>query len=301
LKKFADKLEDDKANHGEIEQRDTILDKADFLRYEVEDFVEAEKVYREAYAMTGGASKKMEILFECLLMAFVKEEVPKIGIDIKTCLKLVDDGADWDKKNKLKIFEGVYCMMIRDFKKASDLFVNSIATFTATEVMTFREFVFYTVVLAILTQDRKTIKKDVIHSPDILAVNRDIPNLKSFGESFYNCDYKTFFREFIEICEQVKSDKYLKDHAHYYTKEMRLVAYKQYLESFKSVTIDNMANAFGVSGDFIDRELSTFIYNGKLNCKIDKVSGVIESNRPNRKAELFGNTIKMGDALLNRV
>jgi len=51
-------------------------------------------------------------------------------------------------------------MMIRDFKKASDLFVNSIATFTATEVMSFRDFVFYTVVLSILTQDRKTIKKE---------------------------------------------------------------------------------------------------------------------------------------------
>ena len=80
-----------------------------------------------------------------------------------------------------------------------------------------------------------------------------------------------------------------------------MVAYKQYLESFKSVTIENMASAFGVSGDFIDRELSTFIYNGKLNCKIDKVSGVIESNRPNRKVELFQNTIREGDALLNRV
>ena len=102
-----------------------------------EDFDAAEKVYREAYAMTGGASKKMEILFECLLMAFINEEIPKIAIDIKTCNKLVEDGADWDKKNKLKIFEGVYCMMIRDFKKASDLFVNSIATFTATEVMSF--------------------------------------------------------------------------------------------------------------------------------------------------------------------
>jgi len=42
-------------------------------------------------------------------------------------------------------------MMIRDFKKASDLFVSSVATFTATEVMPFREFVFYAVVLAILT------------------------------------------------------------------------------------------------------------------------------------------------------
>ena len=82
---------------------------------------------------------------------------------------------------------------------------------------------------------------------------------------------------------------------------MRLVAYKQYLESYKSVTIDYMAKAFGVSTDFIDKELSTFIYNGKLNCKIDKVSGVIESNRPNRKVEMFNNTIIKGDALLNRV
>jgi 26S proteasome regulatory subunit N7 len=62
-----------------------------------------------------------------------------------------------------------------------------------------------------------------------------------------------------------------------------------------------MAKSFGVSPDFIDKELSNFIYIGKLSCKIDKVSGVIETNRPNRKAELFMNTIKNGDALLNRV
>ena len=81
-------------------------------------------------------------------------------------------------------------------------------------------------------------------------------------------------------------------HANFFIKEMRLVAYRQYLESFKSVTIDNMAKSFGVNADFIDRELSNFIYIGRINCKIDKVSGVIETNRPNRKAELFQNTIK---------
>ncbi len=67
------------------------------------------------------------------------------------------------------------------------------------------------------------------------------------------------------------------------------------------MTIDNMAKSFGVSADFIDKELSNFIYIGKINCKIDKVSGVIETNRPNRKVELFQNNIKQGDALLNRV
>ena len=243
----------------------------------------------------------MEILFEILLMSIEKEDINSIKKDIDTCHKLIEDGADWDKKNKLKIFEGVYCMMIRDFNKAAGLFVNSIATFTCVELMSFRDFVFYAVVLGVLTQNRKTIKKEIIHSPDILAVNRDIPHLKTFSEAFYNCDYRTFFASFIHICEAVKEDKYLKPHASYYTKEMRLVAYKQYLESFKSVTIENMASAFNVSGDFIDKELSTFIYNGRLNCKIDKVAGVIESNRPNRKVALFQDTIKEGDALLNRV
>ena len=128
--------------------------------------------------MTGGASKKMEILLEVLLMNIEKEDVAPIRKDIAECHKLVEEGADWDKKNKLKIFEGVYCMMVRDFKKASDLFVSSIATFTAVELMTMKEFVFYTVVLGLLTQDRKTIKKDIIHSPDILALNREIPHLK---------------------------------------------------------------------------------------------------------------------------
>ena len=144
--------------------------------------------------MTGGASRKMEILFEILLMNIEKENIAVISKDIDTCHKLIEEGADWDKKNKLKIYEGVYLIMIRDFKKAATNFVSSIATFTAVEVMPFREFVFYAVVLAILTQDRKTIRKEIIHSPDILSVNRDIPHLKEFSESFFNCDYKIFFQ-----------------------------------------------------------------------------------------------------------
>ena len=53
-----------------------------------------------------------------------------------------------------------------------------------------------------------------------------------------------------------------------------------------------MASSFGVTPEFLDKELSNFIYAGKISCKIDKVSGVIESNRPNRKVELFNNTVK---------
>ena len=44
----------------------------------------------------------------------------------------------------------------------------------------------------------------------------------------------------------------------------------QFLESYKSVTLGSMAAAFGVSVDFMDRELVDFIVAGRLPAKIDK-------------------------------
>jgi len=49
------------------------------------------------------------------------------------------------------------------------------------------------------------------------------------------------------------------------------------------------------------RELSRFIAAGRLNCKIDKVGGVIETNRPDTKNAQYQSVIKQGDNLLNRI
>jgi 26S proteasome regulatory subunit N7 len=49
------------------------------------------------------------------------------------------------------------------------------------------------------------------------------------------------------------------------------------------------------------REISRFIACGRLNAKIDKVSGVLETNRPDAKNALYQSTIKQGDLLLNRI
>lgn len=178
-------------------------------------------------------------------MNIEKFDLDAVKKDIATCTQLVEEGADWDKKNKLKVFEGVYCMIIRDFKRASDLFLSSVASFTCVELLDYKTFVFYAVLMAMVTQDRRTLKNKVIHSSDIKAVITD--KLKVFLESFYNCEYKPFFDAFVDILEQVEKDLYLKEHVDYFAKEMRLVAYLQFLNAFKSVTIENMARAFGVS------------------------------------------------------
>jgi len=135
LKKFDKRTEEAKEREGDVEVRDSILDKAQFLKDEARDYPQAEKVFRDAYEKTGGASRKMEILFEIILMNLEKYDMDALKKDVNTCKGLVDEGADWDKKNKLKIFEGVYCMLIRDFKRAAELFMSNIATFTCTELM----------------------------------------------------------------------------------------------------------------------------------------------------------------------
>jgi 26S proteasome regulatory subunit N7 len=47
--------------------------------------------------------------------------------------------------------------------------------------------------------------------------------------------------------------------------------------------------------------LPLFIAAGKLHCKIDKVAGVLETNRPDARNAFYQATIKQGDFLLNRI
>lgn len=48
-------------------------------------------------------------------------------------------------------------------------------------------------------------------------------------------------------------------------------------------------------------DLYKFIAAGRLNCVIDRVNGVIETNRPDAKNAQYQTVIKQGDLLLNRI
>ena len=75
--------------------------------------------------------------------------------------RLIEEGGDWDRRNRLKTYEGLYCMSVRDFKKAATCFFDTMATFTSTELMDYRSFVKYAVFCCLVAQDRGEIKKQV--------------------------------------------------------------------------------------------------------------------------------------------
>ena len=87
----------------------------------------------------------------------------------------------------------MYFLLVRNFKKAAELFLDTLSTFTSYELFDYHTFIFYTVVTSIVSLDRPRLREKVIDAPEILAVIAEIPHLGSFLNSFYNSEYKEFF------------------------------------------------------------------------------------------------------------
>ncbi|GAB2289414.1 proteasome regulatory particle subunit [Dionaea muscipula] len=300
LKKLDEKIADAEESLGESEVREAHLAKSLF-HIRIGDKEKALEQLKVTESKTVAVGQKMDLVFYTLQIAFFYMDFELISRSIDKAKNLFEEGGDWERKNRLKVYEGLYCMSTRNFKKAAGLFLDSISTFTTYELFPYDTFIFYTVLTSIISLDRVSLKQKVVDAPEILAVIGKIPFLSEFLNSLYDCQYKSFFSAFAGMTEQIKFDRYLHPHFRYYMREVRTVVYSQFLESYKSVTIDAMAKAFGVTVEFIDLELSRFIAAGKLHCKIDKVSGVLETNRPDSKNALYQATIKQGDFLLNRI
>lgn len=66
--------------------------------------------------------------------------------DINICMQ----GGDWERKNRLRSYEGLYKMAVRDFKAASALFLEAVPTFGSYELISYEQLVFYTVITCML-------------------------------------------------------------------------------------------------------------------------------------------------------
>ncbi|KAK5000748.1 proteasome regulatory particle subunit [Elasticomyces elasticus] len=133
----------------------------------------------------------------------------------------------------------------------------------------------------------------------------DFKPLASLIQSLYTGQYNTFFSALAAVETQFLSqDRYLYEHKGWFVREMRLRAYAQLLQSYKVVSLESMASSFGVSVDWLDRyvltsttytpvaggcklivhrDLAPFIASQRLPCTIDRVKGVIETQRAGDK------------------
>lgn len=293
---------DAQANQGDMEVLDALFEISRFqARIGAKEAAYAAcDVIRDKPKISTG--KRIDAVMEKIRVALFHEDTATATAELAAARGLVDGGGgDWDRNNRLSVYESMASILNRDVKQAADKLIKGVATFTCTELCTYKEFVFYAVITNILTLDRPQLKKKIIDGPDILQIIRQIPGLYDLVTSLYDCEYKAFLTAVVKINDLLLEDRYFSVHARYLVREMRVLVYTQFLEAYKSVTLAAMATVFGVSVAFLDRELAHFISCGRLNAKIDKVGMKVETNRADYKSAHYQAIIKQGDLLLNRI
>ncbi|KAL7638323.1 UNVERIFIED_CONTAM: hypothetical protein RMT77_010891 [Armadillidium vulgare] len=300
LKTLTDVIEDAETSQGESEIREANLKKAEYLS-RIGDKEKAIKAFTKTYDKTVSLGQRLDLVFHNIRIGIFYLDHSLITRNLEKAKSLIEEGGDWDRRNRLKVYEGVYCMAIRDFKKAASLFLDTISTFTSYELMEYNKFVGYTVLMCMIALPRNDLRSKVVKGSEIQEVLHSNDKLRTYLRSLYDCQYTTFFQMLAWVETELKEDRLLAPHYRYYVREMRILAYTQLLESYRSLTLNYMAQAFGVSIEFTDKELSRFIAAGRLHCKIDKVGGIVETNRPDSKNWQYQAVIKHGDILLNRV
>lgn len=300
LEQLAEQLNNAEEMEGEVETMDARSAKAEFF-FRIGDKTKAMEAIAEIPVESMSAGTKIDACLKYIRVGLFHLDTDILKENIEKAKKLVAEGGDWERRNRLKIYEASYQLIMRDFAGACENLLSSVATFTCYEVMTYNTFVAYAVLVGMLELKRGELKTKVIDSPDVLTVIRQMPDLRGFLNSLYECDYSGYIRSLPQVHQFLMRSRYLASHAHFYLKEMRVAGYKQFLASYKSVTLPSMASMFGVSQDFMDRELFRFITMGRLDAKIDKVAGVVETNRPDKKNAQYQAALKDGDILLNRI
>lgn len=295
------KQEDALANAGDMEVLDCMFEKARYYS-KIGSWKEAYESYNlilmKEKTSTG---KKIDANIEMARIALFNQEISKLKEIITEAKRLNELGGDWDRRNRLKVYEALYLLLTRDIKEASKLLMDCVATFTCTELCTYKQFMFYALVTSVITLNRNDLRKKVINEAHVITVIRDLPNLQTLINGIYNCEYKSFFQSILKVHPEIMDNRFLGPLAVYIVRELRVLAYSQFLEAYKSVLFSSMATSFGISSELLDSELSRFIAAGRLNAKIDKVGDIIETSRPDKKNAQYQEVIKKGDLLLNQI
>ncbi|KAJ6618255.1 PCI-domain-containing protein [Mycena sp. CBHHK59/15] len=300
LEKLDERLKHAQETEGESEISDALKSRANYLTKIGDKDAAAAQLL--AFEKTPGLGSRIDIALTLVRIGFFWGDREDITKYLSKAEALIEEGGDWDRRNRLKVYRGLYMFSIRQFKTGGDLFIDALSTFTATELISYNDFVGMTVVAGVLGLSRVELKKKIISSPEVNQVLPEIPLLGELVNNLYACHYDKFFQALAQLEQTVLlPSRILAPHTRYYVREMRIQAYSQLLESYRSLTLESLSGAFGVSVDFIDNEISRFIAAGRLHCSIDKVHGTVETTRPLKKNAQYETVVKQGDILLNEV
>jgi len=293
LKEFERKKEEDSENEAFILEINKQICELYAQTFDLENF---EKLTAELLEKDCTPSLKMDILMCKIRIAIIAEDRKMLRMSVEEAENMFISSCDWDRKNRLKVYLGLFHIMKAEFSEAAEQFSECLASFEATELLSFEELILYLVFSALLSFSRNELKDKIINNSEV----RKCQKLLVLPEFMYECQYHKILRELLNFIEIIEKDLFLSHFKEHFCKIMKIKIYSQLLLSYQSLHLEKMAQIFDVSAASIEEDLRNFINEGKLNCVIDRIDKVVKMRDAHEEDHLF-EALLLGEKILRNI
>lgn len=129
--------------------------------------------YEDVFEKTGILGAKIDLVLAIIRMALFYGDKLLVKKHVERAKVLVESGGDWDRRNRLKAYEGLYLLTVRSYNDAAPLLLDSLSTFTSYELCTYSNLVVYSVLAGSVSLKRVDFKSKVVDAPEIKAILGD--------------------------------------------------------------------------------------------------------------------------------
>lgn len=129
--------------------------------------------YEDVFEKTGILGTKIDLVLAIIRIGLFYGDKLLVKKHVERAKTLVESGGDWDRRNRLKAYEGLYLLTVRSYNLAAPLLLDSLSTFTSYELCTYSNLVVYSVLAGSVSLKRVDFKSKVVDYPEIKAILGD--------------------------------------------------------------------------------------------------------------------------------
>ena len=135
--------------------------------------IEQEKAlttYEDVFEKTGVLGIKIDLVLAIIRINLFFGDRVAAKKNIDRAKSLVESGGDWDRRNRLKAYQGLHLLTTRSYNLAAPLLLDSLSTFTSYELCSYSALVVYSVLAGSISLKRVDFKTKVVDAPEIRAI-----------------------------------------------------------------------------------------------------------------------------------
>ncbi|KAL6714272.1 proteasome regulatory particle subunit [Lecanora helva] len=129
--------------------------------------------YEAVFEKTGVLGTRIDLVLAIIRIGIFFGDRLGVKKNVDRAKTLVESGGDWDRRNRLKAYQGLHLLTTRSYNLAAPLLLDSLSTFTSYELCSYSNLVVYSVLAGSISLKRVDFKSKVHDAPEIRAILGD--------------------------------------------------------------------------------------------------------------------------------